>query len=217
TDLDSEQVAAASAITNSTAWQRLSTMESAISQRFMDTALQNASPSSRRTETQLPLSVPEWTDVATQVNKALTQLWITQNTHAHNEARELGKANEARSAYGGAAVVLVSIIAFLIALVLANRIIRRLKLLRGETLALANDRLPELMSRLRTGEKVDPEQESARLDFGSDEIGQVAKAFEQAHAAAVSGAINEARTREGVQAVFLHICSSTSPTAARSW
>ncbi|MEV0251444.1 nitrate- and nitrite sensing domain-containing protein [Nocardia sp. NPDC050712] len=204
-DLEADQVAAANAIINSTAWQRLSSMETAISQYFTAEALRSGSPNARKTEVALPLSQQEWADSASQVGTALTQLWIAQNTHAHGKARELGKSNEARSAYGGAAVVLVSIIVFLIALVLANRIIRRLKLLRGETLALANDRLPELMSRLRAGEKVDPAAESANLDFGGDEIGQVAKAFEQAHAAAVNGAINEARTREGVQAVFLNI------------
>ncbi|MEV6280703.1 nitrate- and nitrite sensing domain-containing protein [Nocardia sp. NPDC051832] len=205
TDLEAAQVAAANAIINSTAWQRLSAMETAVSQYFLEEQLRSSTPNARQITVPLPLGTQEWADVATQVNQALTQLWITQNQHAHGQARELGKENEARSAYGGAAVVLVSIVVFLIALVLANRIIRRLKLLRGETLALANDRLPELMSRLRSGEKVDPADESANLDFGHDEIGQVAKAFEQAHAAAVTGAIAEARTREGVQAVFLNI------------
>ncbi|MFC9898072.1 nitrate- and nitrite sensing domain-containing protein [Nocardia sp. NPDC127579] len=204
-DLSSDQAAAANAIINSTSWQRLSSMETAIGQYFTEAALRSTTPTARKTEVPLPLSTPEWTEAATHVNEALTQLWITQNQHAHGQARDLGKDNETRSAYGGAGVVLVSIIVFLVALVLANRIIRRLKLLRGETLALANDRLPELMSRLRAGEKVDPEAESANLDFGHDEIGQVAKAFEQAHTAAVSGAIAEARTREGVQAVFLNI------------
>ncbi|WP_194813599.1 nitrate- and nitrite sensing domain-containing protein [Nocardia sp. XZ_19_385] len=206
-DLETEQAQAAGNLVSSTAWQQLSTMEVAISEHFVHEDVHAGAPTAKPDDdhAELPLTTEQWQGAATQVNNALIQMWVDQTRHAHSRAQELGERNEANSLYGGAGVILTSVIAFLIALWLANRIIRRLKLLRGETLALANDRLPELMSRLRAGEKVDPADESANLDFGHDEIGQVAKAFEQAHAAAVTGAIAEARTREGVQAVFLNI------------
>ncbi|GAB2668196.1 nitrate- and nitrite sensing domain-containing protein [Nocardia goodfellowii] len=205
-DLETEQAQAASNLVASTAWQQLSTMEVAISEHFVQENLQARAPATRQDDREkLPLTAEQWQGAASQVNHTLIQMWVEQTRHAHSRAQDLGERNETSSLYGGAGVILISVIAFLVALVLANRIIRRLKLLRGETLALANERLPELMSRLRAGEKVDPAAESANLDFGHDEIGQVAKAFEQAHAAAVAGAVAEARTREGVQAVFLNI------------
>jgi signal transduction histidine kinase len=129
---------------------------------------------------------------------------------AHNNQTQKvaeGKAIDAatNSAYAGGGVIVVSLLAILIAVVLANRIIRRLKRLRGETLALADERLPEMTRRLGEGEDIDPATESPNLDYGHDEIGQVAKAFQHAHTAAVAAAVNEARTREGVKAVFLNI------------
>src|SRR5690606_25344296 len=99
----------------------------------------------------------------------------------------------------------MSVMAFLVSLVLANRFIRRLKRLRDQTLALADESLPDMLRRLRAGEDVDPVAEAPRLDFGHDEVGAVATAFEHAHAAAVTAAVTEARTREGVRAVFLNI------------
>jgi signal transduction histidine kinase len=102
-------------------------------------------------------------------------------------------------------VLIVAIVMFALSLWLANRLVGRLKRLRNETLALADERLPETMRRLGAGEEVDAENEAAHLDFGNDEIGSVADAFNRAHTAAVAAAVAEARTRQGVRAVFLNI------------
>lgn len=61
------------------------------------------------------------------------------------------------------------------------------------------------MRRLGEGESIDTEAEVARLDFGTDELGHVAEAFNRAHVAAVSAAVAEAKTRTGINAVFLNI------------
>ncbi|PSK31697.1 hypothetical protein C6575_09370 [Nocardia seriolae] len=58
---------------------------------------------------------------------------------------------------------------------------------------------------MSAGELLDAEVDKPGPDFGRDEIGQVAEAFEHAHATAVGAAITEARTREGVKSVFLNI------------
>ncbi|MFD7846517.1 sensor histidine kinase [Nocardia sp. NPDC059764] len=56
-----------------------------------------------------------------------------------------------------------------------------------------------------TSEHLEIEAAAPVLYFGDDEIGQVARAFGHAHAAAVGAALTEARTREGVKSVFLDI------------
>ncbi|HEX3649959.1 MAG TPA: ATP-binding protein, partial [Pseudonocardiaceae bacterium] len=88
---------------------------------------------------------------------------------------------------------------------LSNRLVNRLKDLREKTLELADTRLPQAVGRLRGGEPIDIEREVPPLRFGDDEIGQVADAFNKAQHTAVAAAAQEARTREGVNAVFLNI------------
>ncbi|MEV6341118.1 ATP-binding protein, partial [Nocardia vinacea] len=214
-ELDPNQQESLHSLMASQAWQQLSAMENALAQRTtMATSTTSGSSSSasssssstkQATPPALPLNTQEWHSAASEVNRGLIDVWIAQNKYSQKLAEDKAADATARSAWAGGGVVVVSLLAFLIAIVLANRVINRLKRLRGETLALADERLPELMRRLGEGELIDPEAESAELNYGDDEIGQVAKAFQHAHAAAVAGAVNEARTREGVKAVFLNI------------
>ncbi|TLF58781.1 sensor histidine kinase [Nocardia cyriacigeorgica] len=209
------------ALLASPAWQRLSAMEHALMQRTMDPPTQSSGSADEPTGTgsartsgrstgedapaPLPSTIEDWQAAAAEVDNALLDIWDLHNTNAQQLARDSATESAAASLALGVAVLLVSVIAFLVSLVLANRFIRRLKRMRDQTLALADERLPDMLRRLRAGEHVDPEQEAPRLDFGRDELGAVATAFEHAHAAAVTAAVTEARTREGVRAVFLNI------------
>ncbi|MEU4342015.1 nitrate- and nitrite sensing domain-containing protein [Nocardia sp. NPDC023852] len=205
-EFDAPQRDAAKAAAASPAWRQLSSMEDALARR----ALQSPSDDGQNTTTsgsvpELPWSVADWQNAATDVNRGLIDIWINQNKQAQEVAEDKAGGSALTSLLFGIVVLLVAIAGFIVAVKLANRIIRRLKLLRGETLALADEGLPDMMRRLRAGELVDPAEETPLLDYGQDEIGQVAKAFGRAHAAAVAGAVTEARTREGVKAVFLNI------------
>jgi signal transduction histidine kinase len=179
-------------------WQQLSAMETALIQRGV------TSPTTRNTAA-LPMSVPDWQNAATQVNNTLLGLWQSHNNYSEQFATASGDRTETNSLWGGAGVLIISIAAFLVALRMSNRLIGRLKRLRGETLAMADDRLPNIMNRLRDGESVDLDAEVSPLNHGNDEIGQVADAFNRAQYAAVMAAVIEAKTREGVNAVFLNI------------
>ncbi|MGQ4615773.1 nitrate- and nitrite sensing domain-containing protein [Nocardia sp. R7R-8] len=196
-------------LTAGPAWQQLTTMENAIAQRAVAPAASatgsSTSGSGARSPGPPPLSTQEWHSVAAEVNRGLIDAWTAHNRVSQKLAEDKAAATATRSAFAGGGVLVVSVLAFLIAVVLADRVIRRLKRLRAQTLAMADERLPEMMRRLGEGETVDPAAESPNLDYGSDEIGQVATAFQHAHSAAVSAAVAEARTREGVKAVFLNI------------
>ncbi|MGW1614411.1 sensor histidine kinase [Streptomyces sp. NPDC002285] len=82
---------------------------------------------------------------------------------------------------------------------------RRLYGLREATLGLAQERLPDVVARLERGEKVDVELATPPLDYGHDELGQVAKAFNTAQRTAVHTAVELADTRRGFQKVILGI------------
>lgn len=214
-ELDPKQQESLHTLMASQAWQQVTAMENALAQRNTTAASttsssSNSSGSSSSTTKQstppaLPLSTQEWHSAATEVNRGLIDVWFAQTEYSQKLAERTVATATARSAWAGGGVAVVSLLAFAIAIVLANRVINRLERLRGQTLALADEQLPELMRRLGTGEHIDPAAESAELEYGHDEIGQVAKAFQHAHAAAVAGAVTEARTREGVKAVFLNI------------
>ncbi|MFF5496919.1 nitrate- and nitrite sensing domain-containing protein [Streptomyces aquilus] len=82
---------------------------------------------------------------------------------------------------------------------------RRLRGLRVATLSLAQERLPDVVARLDRGEKVDVDRAAPELDYGSDELGAVARAFNTAQRTAVETAVELADTRRGFQKVILGI------------
>ncbi|MGK8558623.1 nitrate- and nitrite sensing domain-containing protein [Nocardia gipuzkoensis] len=175
------------------------------STRPSDSTGRSQDPRSTSKTAPLPMSVAAWQEASGQVVSALLKLWEDQSRDAHDIARDQGERTAQQSLLGGAAVLLIATLAFLAALILANRFIGRMRQLRRDTLELADHQLPDLMRRLGAGENVDSTAETSRLDFGTDELGQVADAFNRAHVAAVSAAVAEAKTRAGVNAVFLNI------------
>ncbi|MEV6767162.1 nitrate- and nitrite sensing domain-containing protein [Nocardia sp. NPDC051030] len=205
------------AITAGPAWQQVLAMQDAMLLRGTVTGSEEVADSTGKARdtkqeakqpvktVELPVSLTVWQAVSGQVNIALQQLWEDQSRDAHVIAREQGDQATRDSILGGLAVTLIATLAFLAALLLANRFIGRMRRLRRDTLELADERLPELITRFGTGENVDPTAEVSSLDFGTDELGQVADAFNRAHVVAVAAAAGEARTRRGINAVFLNI------------
>ncbi len=184
----------AEALVESAAWKTLTTVEESIVGR--------GAPGDAA---QLPVSVADWQAAATTVNNDLLNLYQTQ--YATVVARSIDTAEDTATWWlvAGAAMLLGALLASLVTLRISGTLIRRLKRLRGEALSLADEQLPRIMTRLRNGEDVDVNAEIRPLDFGPDEIGDVADAFNRAESAAVSAAVEEARTRGGINALFLNI------------
>jgi hypothetical protein len=127
-----------------------------------------------------------------------------------------------------AVALLIGLLAVVISLIVSVRIGRRIALrltaLRDNAEYLSGHRLPEIMRRLREGDSIDdaetaswPRTASDDLfgtpggadlgadfgeEFGDDEIGQVGRAFGVAQRTAVQAAVEQARLRRGVAAVF---------------
>src|ERR1700748_2947119 len=81
-----------------------------------------------------------------------------------------------------------------------------LRRLRNGALEVAGTRLPETVRRMSEtdGENIPPEVEPIDVD-SSDEIGEVARAFDQVHKEAVRLAANEAALRGNVNAMFVNL------------
>jgi signal transduction histidine kinase len=91
----------------------------------------------------------------------------------------------------------------------------RLLRLRDATVELGTRRLPDVVERLRRGEHVDVPTESPEVPAGRDEIGQVAAAFNTAQRAALDGAVQLARQREGFAKVFVNTALRTQSLVNR--
>ncbi|MEV0064299.1 nitrate- and nitrite sensing domain-containing protein [Nocardia sp. NPDC050718] len=203
-ELDDTRGAPITALMASPQWLQLTALESALTQRF--TTPSGTGTSAKPVSTTAPqVNMTEWQTAAADVNRALLDTYGTHNRYVQKLAEDTAQRAEVTAAIAGGGVVALSVLVFLIAVILANRIIRRLRRLRTETLALADEQLPATMRALREGGDIDAVQTSPTLDFGKDEIGEVAQAFEHAASAALRAAVDEARTREGVRAVFLNI------------
>jgi signal transduction histidine kinase len=105
--------------------------------------------------------------------------------------------------------ILTAVILFLVllaTLVVARSLVRPLRRLREGALNIATVQLPERVRRL--GEDGDPavSLDVAPIDvLSADEIGQVARAFDQVHAEAVRLAGNEAMLRSSFNAMFVNL------------
>jgi signal transduction histidine kinase len=146
-----------------------------------------------------------WLAAEGAVSAGLLQLWIDSDQQSADATVAAANQSLSRSVLLGSLVLGLTIAAFAAALVLANRLVGRLRRLRTRTLELADRNLPEIVARLGVGEPVDVESALGQLDYGSDEIGQVADAFNTAQRTAVAAAAAEARTRNGISKVFLDI------------
>jgi signal transduction histidine kinase len=87
----------------------------------------------------------------------------------------------------------------------SRRLTDRLTHLREQILDRDGD-LPGIVDRAQRGEKVDVQEELPPLDeWGDDEIGQVAEAFDTAQLTAVEAAVLQAEIRRGANRAFLGI------------
>ena len=106
----------------------------------------------------------------------------------------------------GVAVLLVLLLALMLITVVARSMVRPLHKLRTGALEVAGQRLPEAVRRMSEtdGEGVPLEVEPIDVD-SSDEIGEVARAFDQVHREALRLAANEAALRGNVNAMFVNL------------
>lgn len=178
-------------------YQRLVQVQNAVLERGEVTAA--------RTPEELPVGTVEWQQASSAVTTGLLALWEQQATSAQEIAKAEGDETSRNAFLGGLGVLLVALLAFGAAALLARRFVQRMRRLRGDTLELADEKLPEIMRAIGSGAPFDPETQVERLEYGLDEVGQVADAFNRAHRAAVDAAVAESKTRSGVSAVFLNM------------
>ncbi len=106
----------------------------------------------------------------------------------------------------GAAVLLVLLLSLLLTTVVGRSMVRPLRRLRSGALEVAGVRLPETVRRMSDSDGAGVPLEVEPIDVdSSDEIGEVARAFDQVHREALRLAANEAALRGNVNAMFVNL------------
>jgi signal transduction histidine kinase len=102
--------------------------------------------------------------------------------------------------------LLLLLLVALVSTFVARSLIRPLRKLRADALDVAGNRLPEMVRRLSQSEGADEGVEIEPIGVTStDEIGEVARAFDQVHREAVRLAADEAMLRSNLNAMFINL------------
>jgi signal transduction histidine kinase len=102
--------------------------------------------------------------------------------------------------------LLLLLLVVLVSTIVARSLIRPLRKLRSDALDVAGHRLPEMVRRLSQSEGTDEGVEIEPIGVTStDEIGEVARAFDQVHREAVRLAADEAMLRGNLNAMFINL------------
>jgi signal transduction histidine kinase/outer membrane murein-binding lipoprotein Lpp len=104
------------------------------------------------------------------------------------------------------ATLLLLLLVLLITTFVARSMIRPLRKLRADALEVAGSKLPDMVRRLSQSEGGDASAEIEPIGVNStDEIGEVARAFDQVHREAVRLAADEAMLRGNLNAMFVNL------------
>ncbi|MGH3285883.1 MAG: sensor histidine kinase, partial [Streptosporangiaceae bacterium] len=106
----------------------------------------------------------------------------------------------------GAVTVVLLFLVLIISALVARSLTRPLRKLRADALDVAGHRLPEMVRRLSQSEGADESIDIEPIGVTStDEIGEVARAFDQVHLEAVRLAADEAMLRGNLNAMFINL------------
>ncbi|MEV5212501.1 nitrate- and nitrite sensing domain-containing protein [Micromonospora sp. NPDC053740] len=168
-----------------------------------------------RPSTQLPIGAEQWRGT---VEPALAEV---------NDAVTAGGEGIVDRATGVAVMVVVRLVlatglgllaviaSVVVSITTARNLLRQLDRLREAAWQLADERLPRVVERLGRGEEVDVATEAPPLEFGTDEIGQVGKAFNAVQETALRTAVEQADLRRNVREVFLSLARRTQALVHR--
>ncbi|MFI7626799.1 nitrate- and nitrite sensing domain-containing protein [Microbispora rosea] len=133
-----------------------------------------------------------------------------------SRARDLQSVEQRNALIAGGLILALLVLVLVTTVLIARSMVRPLRRLRVEALDIAGRRLPEIVRQMRESE--DPERESHVQPIpvdSSDEIGEVAQAFDEVHMQAVRLAAEESRLRTNVNAMFVNLSRRTQTLVER--
>jgi signal transduction histidine kinase len=143
--------------------------------------------------------------MSNQIDSQMASVEQALNNQISSRAAALHKSALTTAIVVGAAVLLVLALSLFLTVIIGRSMVRPLRRLRAGALEVAGVRLPEMVRRMSEADG-GGSFEVAPIDVdSSDEIGEVARAFDQVHREALRLAANEAALRGNVNAMFVNL------------
>ncbi|MFC6557447.1 nitrate- and nitrite sensing domain-containing protein, partial [Nonomuraea cavernae] len=168
--------------------------------------LHNAGVSLRRLDPATANDINRWFEAISEtvdrlhtVQKSLSEQIATRSTDIQGSDRQIAALNIAL-------VIGLLLLVLAITAVMARSLVRPLRRLRGDALKVADQTLPDLVKQLRESDAAVESMHVPPIGVASDdEIGEVARAFDEVHREAVRLAGEESRLRSNVNAMFVNL------------
>ncbi|MHC3471907.1 nitrate- and nitrite sensing domain-containing protein [Streptomyces sp. 7R007] len=168
--------------------------------------LQSTDTSERAALAQQGITAENWWAVNTLKYNAYREIEANMADKAVNEASDIAAGAKRDALITGAAVVVALLLAFILAGAVARQMSRSMRQLRNAAFGIAEQRLPMLVDQLS---RTDPGRVDTRVQpipiNTRDEIGEVARAFDQVHREAVRLAAEQALLRGNINAIFTNL------------
>ncbi|MET7451851.1 nitrate- and nitrite sensing domain-containing protein [Streptomyces sp. NPDC005574] len=168
--------------------------------------LKSMDTSDRVALAQQGITAQNWWAVNTLKYNAYRQIESDLADKAVNEAAGIADDAKQSAFITGAAVVVALLAAFILAGMVARQMSRAMRQLRNAAFGIAEQRLPMLVDQLS---RTDPGRVDTRVQpipiNTRDEIGEVARAFDQVHREAVRLAAEQALLRGNINAIFTNL------------
>ncbi len=152
------------------------------------------------------VTADNWWAVNTLKYKAYRQIESDLADKAVSEASGIADDAKSSAITTGAVVVIALLAAFILAGLVARQMSRSMRQLRNAAFGIAEQRLPMLVDQLS---RTDPGRVDTRVApipiNSTDEIGEVARAFDQVHREAVRLASEQALLRGNINAIFTNL------------
>ncbi|MET9355434.1 nitrate- and nitrite sensing domain-containing protein [Streptomyces sp. NPDC006617] len=168
--------------------------------------LESTDTSDRAELAQQGITPENWWAVNTLKFDAYQKIESDLADKAVSEASTIADDAERDAYITGAAVVIALLAAFVLAGMVARGMSRSMRQLRNAAFGIAEQRLPMLVDQLS---RTDPGRVDTRVQpipiTSTDEIGEVARAFDQVHREAVRLAAEQALLRGNINAIFTNL------------
>ncbi|MGN9782255.1 sensor histidine kinase [Nonomuraea sp. ZG12] len=156
----------------------------------------------------------QWFDENATTIDALGGIETKLSERVALRSQELRDAEIRNAIIAAALIVGLLLLVLLLTIAIARSMVTPLRRLRTEALEIAGFRLPDVVRKLRVSGDAAPEVRPIAID-GDDEIGEVAKAFDQVHRQAVRLAGEEAELRGNISAMFVNLSRRTQTLVER--
>ncbi|MFE2512427.1 nitrate- and nitrite sensing domain-containing protein [Streptomyces naganishii] len=168
--------------------------------------LKGTDPAYRAALAEKGITAQNWWAVNTLKFNAYRSIESDMADKAVNEASGIADDAKQSAIITGAVVLIALLAAFILAGLVARQMSRSMRRLRNAAFGIAEQRLPMLVDQLS---RTDPGRVDTRVApipiTSTDEIGEVARAFDQVHREAVRLAAEQALLRGNINAIFTNL------------